>query len=118
MKTNIFSAFVFICATALFFIMKNIYIEDCFFDVPDIEIIERIKNINDIEHLKSVAEGHVVLQAHAAETYNKMLVNSVDIFIALSFLAAMLSLFAIIEEKKKIKHSNQQLHEERKKRAL
>jgi len=109
MKFNIASLIIFTCTFFTFFIGKNYYLAQLYFDGSSIELVEKIKNINDIKHLQSVAEGLTVDNQHTSDSYNGLLNNSVEALMWLSFMGAFFAFGSILESKNNAKHSNKQL---------
>jgi uncharacterized membrane protein (DUF373 family) len=100
-KTNIVSAVIFILIASYFYYYKTYHIEELYFTHVRSSIFEEIKSTNDIDKLRSMSLMLIKTDDVNVKSYNEMLSNAFDVFIALSIFSVFFSIVSIIPNKKK-----------------
>ena len=95
MKYNIFSALLFITLAVAFFYGKQNYMDDYTF-TKKAENFMGFQDTTEIDEVRSAARSLMKSDEYYVNSYNNLVNNSVNVFIALCLLAAFLSVMAII----------------------
>jgi hypothetical protein len=117
MNSNIIAMALFFSLVSGVTIVKAFYADEFHFAFVESDLVDEIRKIEDIEHLRSITIGYIAMNDHQVKSYNSLFDNSLNVVQALSFLGFIFSVGAVFGSGKKNQHPNQAIHNDAQKDA-